>query len=213
MKKWIFAGCTPILGGLQHSTKSGQIPRRAKYIKKFASTITGEISQCTDLEQTKNKRRKKFVEFHEKYKEPVKQNLVTIFSGVVKTDEYPDFSKFISNFKKKFKREEIAILGYVWTRDVGDKKFERHVHFLIATSKISGDTFRSLFSKKKHSKYEIQIAKKVSGMVAYLKKKEVFSDNRQRAWGASRYFRSLKNNFNLVKSRLNTKRKQNINCN
>lgn len=191
MKKWIFAGCTPILGDLQHSTKSGQNPRRAKYIKRFASTFTGEISQCTDLEQTKNKRRKKFIEFNEKYKKPVKKNLVTIFSGVVNTGEYPDFSKFISNLKKKFKREKISILGYVWTRDVGDKKFERHVHFLIATSKIGSETFHSLFSKKKHGKYEIQIPKKIAGMVAYLKKKEIYSDYRQRAWGASRHFRSI----------------------
>jgi hypothetical protein len=115
--------------------------------------------------------------------------LVSLFSLVVSDDEYDGkMSKFINTFSKKLKRKGIEKLGYVWARDIGEIKFEKHFHLLFATSYIPYKLFKELFSKKTSDKYNIQFVKKVNGIIRYIKEKELFASHKQRAFGKSKEF-------------------------
>jgi hypothetical protein len=99
---------------------------------------------------------------------------------------------FISNVKRFLKRRKIDVLGYIWQRDVGDFKFEKHYHLLIATSIINPEVIMQieLWGNMCPDKSRIQVLRTKSGMCKYLKKKEIYAARYQKGFTKSQFFKS-----------------------
>jgi hypothetical protein len=166
----------------------GQAPLTAKYKKTFLNTETGQICEITDLESKIYKRNNCLKLFFNVYTKYFVKKSLTILTAVVNDDEYPSITKFVNTVTRKLKRKGIDRLGYVWVRDVGKKKFHKHYHIIIATTKIDDGLFKELFSKKKHNHYEVQFLKTPKGMAKYIKVKDLYGANKQRTYGKSRKF-------------------------
>ena len=185
-KLWKF----DILSGASiESDNSGQTPQQAKYRKHFVNLETAEICRITDLDSRKFKRNKHIENFTKTYKSQFSAKKVSILSFVVNESKYATVSKFLNMIGKKINRKQIEKLGYVWVRDVGEINFERHFHVLIATSRITPKTFQELFSKKRHSYFDVEFLRNPNGLRAYLTKKELFGVNKQRSYGKSIEFK------------------------
>jgi hypothetical protein len=190
-KLWRFE----VLSGASiESDKSGQIPQKAKYRKHFVNLETAEVSSITDLDSRKFKRNKHLTNFVNEYIEDFKKQNVSVLSFVVKESKYSSVSQFINMIGKKLKRKQVDKLGYVWVRDVGDIKFDRHFHVLIATSRITVKVFQELFSKKKHSHFDVEFMRNPNGLKAYLTRKELYGIKRQRSYGKSKEFKIANRN-------------------
>ena len=167
---------------------SGFTPKVAKQEIKLVNQLNHQTFITTDLDVKKNKRKNKFTCFVSTYKTYCKKKAVSIIGLIIDSEKYPDTSEFINSFKKQLKRRGIRTLGYISTRDVGDNKFRKHVHVLLATNYIDSAMFNSLYSAKKHSNYEVELIKYVEKMTGYLIKKELFGIKRQRAFSCSMQF-------------------------
>jgi len=170
------------------SDNCGQAPIEAKYIKHFKNNSTGKIVTITDLDSRKYKRKGKFDLFKLTYEKPYKEHSVSIFSSVVNLDVYPTITKFIDTIKKKLGRKGFPVLGYVWTNDIGDIKFNRHLHILFATPRMGKNNFMQTFKNKKQEGYDIQFMKSWA-MRKYCIKKELYGAAKQRSYGCSKKFR------------------------
>ncbi len=190
MKKYKLWKFDLLSGGSIESDNSGQTPQRAKFRKHFVNLETAEVSHITDLESRKYKRNKYLDAFTAVYNNPFSSQRISLLSFVVNDAKYKSISHFLNMLNKKLGRKNISKLGYVWVRDVGDIRFERHFHLLIATSRIDRKTFQELFSKKSHSEYEVQFFRNVKGLQSYLKKKNLYGIKKQRAFGKSKEFKS-----------------------
>ena len=188
MKEWKLIRFQPISVTSNTSDNVGQTPMLSKYIKFYLNLVTGEVKSSNDLIQKKNRRNFIFNEFSRKYSRLYEKNIISLFAIVVSEKYYVTLSKFINSFSRKIKRKGIEKLGYVWARDVGDIKFEKHFHLLIATSLVHYNLFKDLFKNKKDNRYEIQYVKKINGIVRYIKDKELFASHKQRAFGKSKSF-------------------------
>ncbi len=190
-KLWRFE----VLSGASiESDKSGQIPQQAKYRKYYVNLETAEISQITDLESRKFKRNKHITNFVNEYIKEFKKQNVSVLSFVVKESKYSSVSQFINMIGKKLKRKQVEKLGYVWVRDVGEIVFEKHFHVVIATSRITSEMFHTLFSKKRHSYYDVEFLRNPKGMRAYLTRKDLYGIKRQRPFGKSKEFKKANQN-------------------
>jgi hypothetical protein len=176
-------------GGSIESDKSGQTPQRAKFRKHFVNLDTAEVYQITDLESRKYKRNKYLDTFTAVYSKPFSLKLVSLLTFVVNEAEYTSISHFLNMLSKKLRRKNISKLGYVWVRDVGENRFEKHFHLMIALSRIDSKIFQELFSRKRHSEYEVQFFRNVKGLKSYLKKKNLYGARKQRAFGKSKEFK------------------------
>ena len=190
-KLWRFE----VLSGASiESDKSGQIPQKAKYRKHFVNLETAEVSSITDLDSRKFKRNKHLTNFTNAYKILFKNQDVSILTFAVNESKYNSVSKFLNMLGKKMSRKQVEKLGYVWVRDVGDIKFDRHFHVLIATSRITAKVFQELFSKKKHSHFDVEFMRNPNGLKAYLTRKELYGFKRQRSYGKSKEFKIANRN-------------------
>jgi hypothetical protein len=178
-----------LLGRSYLSNKSGQIPQQAKYLIYYVNTTTGEICHSTDLAKRKYKRNKHADAFIQSYELSYSNKEISILSFVVNDSEYPSISKFFDMIGKKFKRKKIPKLGHFWVRDVGEIRFEKHYHILIAIPRIDAIMFRELFQGIKHDKYKVEFMKSKRGLRNYLKNKELFGAKGQRAYGRSKSFK------------------------
>jgi hypothetical protein len=167
------------------SDNLGQTPQRAKYRKHFVNLETAEVSQITDLQSRKHKRNTQVEQFVKCYTPLFKKQKISILSFVVKEDKYPTISKFLDMIAKKFNRKGIKKLGHVWVRDVGDILAEKHFHIMIATTRIEPEAFRELFSKKRHSNYDVEFSRNPKGLRTYIKQKELYGSKKKRAFGKS----------------------------
>jgi hypothetical protein len=190
-KLWRFE----VLSGASiESDKSGQIPQKAKYRKHFVNLETAEVSSITDLDSRKFKRNKHITNFTNAYKTLFKNQDVSILTFAVNESKYDSVSKFLNMLGKKLSRKQVDKLGYVWVRDVGDIKFDRHFHVLIATSRITAEMFQELFSKKKHSHFDVEFMRNPNGLKAYLTRKELYGVKKQRSYGKSKEFKIANRN-------------------
>lgn len=190
-KLWRFE----VLSGASiESDKSGQIPQKAKYRKHFVNLETAEVSSITDLDSRKFKRNKHLTNFTNAYKTLFKNQDISILTFAVNQSTYNSVSKFLNMLGKKLRRKQVEKLGYVWVRDVGDIRFDRHFHVLIATSRITAEMFKGLFSKKRHSFYDVEFLENPKGMRDYLKKKDLYGIKRQRSYGKSKEFKFANRN-------------------
>lgn len=187
MSEWALRKIRYLSEGSNKSVNSGQTPILPKYQKTFLNIETGELNEITDL-QSKIYKRDKFLRlFFNVYQKYYFNKKITILSAVVNQDTYPRITKFINTITRKLKRKGIERLGYFWVRDVGDKRFHKHFHIFLATSKVSAEKFKSIFEKKDHSNYEIEYLKS-KGMKSYINDKELYAANKQRAFGISKTF-------------------------
>jgi len=171
------------------SDNSGQLPQKAKYRKHFANMETGEIRSVTDLDSRRYKRNGCISQFMECYKRVFQRQKISILAFVVDQNEFNSISTFLNSIGKKLKRRNIQKLGYIWIRDVGEIKFEKHFHLLIATSRITPELFHELFVKKKHSCYDVEFMKTSEGLYNYLRKKDLYGTRNQRSYGKSIEFK------------------------
>lgn len=172
-----------------NSDNSGQTPQQAKYEKTFVNVYTGELSSITDVDSKKYKRNKYFEDFQRIYSPLYQAKEVSILALVVCQDQYETITKFLNTISRKLKRKGVEKYGYVWVRDIGDKKFNKHYHLLLATSRIDKEQFNFIFKTKKTQGYEVQFMKSNKGLIRYIKKKELYGINRQRTYGRSRMFK------------------------
>jgi len=196
MSEWALRKIRYLSEGSNKSVNSGQTPILPKYQKTFLNIETGELNEITDL-QSKIYKRDKFLRlFFNVYQKYYSNKKITILSAVVNQDTYPTITKFINTITRKLKRKGIERLGYFWVRDVGDKRFHKHFHILLATSRISAEKFKSIFEKKDHNNYDIEFLKS-KGMKSYINDKELYAANKQRAFGKSKTFPLRLNNSKL----------------
>jgi hypothetical protein len=187
MSEWVLRNIRYLSEGSNKSVNTGQTPILPKYNKTYLNIETGELNEVSDL-QSKIYKRDKFLRlFFNVYQKYYSNKKITILSAVVNQDTYPTITKFINTITRKLKRKGIDRLGYFWVRDIGDKRFHKHFHILLATSIISTEKFKSIFEKKDHSNYEIEYLKS-KGMKSYINDKELFAANKQRAFGKSKTF-------------------------
>jgi len=196
MSEWALRKIRYLSEGSNKSVNTGQTPILPKYQKTFLNIETGELNEITDL-QSKIYKRDKFLRlFFNVYQKYYSNKKITILSAVVNQDTYPTITKFINTITRKLKRKGIERLGYFWVRDVGDKRFHKHFHILLATSRISAEKFKSIFEKKDHNNYDIEFLKS-KGMKSYINDKELYAANKQRAFGKSKTFPLRLNNSKL----------------
>ena len=196
MSEWALRKIRYLSEGSNKSVNSGQTPILPKYQKTFLNIETGELNEITDLQSKIYKRDRFLQSFFNVYYGSNTKNKISILSAVVNQDSYTTITKFINTITRKLKRKGIDRLGYFWVRDVGDKRFHKHFHIFLATSKISAEKFKSIFEKKDHSNYEIEYLKS-KGMKSYINDKELYAANKQRAFGKSKTFPLGLNNSKL----------------
>ncbi|OYU84275.1 MAG: hypothetical protein CFE24_07255 [Flavobacterium sp. BFFFF2] len=153
----------------------------------FVNEDTGEVFETNDLIIKKGKRKRNFNSFHSCYIKAYQKKEISILTMVVERSAYYNISKFINTITRKLTRKGIKKLGYVWTKDIGDERFEKHFHVLLATSRIENADFKELFTKKKES-YSVQFMQTKRGMFNYLNKKELYTEGKSRAYGKSKTF-------------------------
>ena len=74
-------------------------------------------------------------------------------------------------------------------RDIGDKKFERHFHFMVATTRINRDHLIKIRSKRENNKTKIVLCKNINAFINYLVKKEIYAGTKKRSYGSSQFFK------------------------
>jgi len=178
--------------GSHISNNMGQNIHPIKYTKTLVNTYTGEIYETNDLKYKKNKRRKMIYEFTNVYSKPYLNKELSILTISVNQSSYMKIQKFLNTIIKKLKRKGIEKLGYIWVFDIGYKKFEKHYHLIMAVSRIEKTLFYELFNKKHNSNYEVEFMKTRYGMFRYLDKKDFFGVHKQKNFGRSRKFLSIK---------------------
>lgn len=190
MSEWRLSHFRSVSGRSMASPNIGQSEVQVKYVKTFLNMKTGEVFIKTDLQEKLKKRDNVFKQFFDIYKTFYRKHQVSIIAGVFKTEKYPSVTNFISHFKKKIKRKGIEIFGHAWVRDLGEKKKEPHVHFLIATDRINAELWKELFQKKKHNDYDVEFLRNPKGLKKYLKDKKLFGGLKMRSYGCSRKFKT-----------------------
>lgn len=164
MKQYSFLKYESLLGRSVNSNNTGQIPLEPKILKTFINNFTHTLCQISDLDIRKNRRNQYLDIFISTYEKSYFDNSISILGIIVNISDYPTVTKFLEMLKKKLKRKNIETLGYVWLRDSGEKRAEPHFHVILACERISSDTFKKLFSKKKKSNYEIQLSRAPKGI-------------------------------------------------
>jgi hypothetical protein len=197
MSEWVLRNIRYLSEGSNKSDNTGQTPKLPRYNKTYINIETGELNEVSDL-QSKIYKRDKFLRlFFNVYQKYYSNKKITILSAVVNQDTYPTITKFINTITRKLKRKGIERLGYFWVRDVGDKRFHKHFHILLATSRISAEKFKTIFEKKDHNNYDVEFLKS-KGMKSYINDKELYAANKQRAFGKSKTFPLKLNNSKLL---------------
>lgn len=188
-----------ISGRSNNSDKFGITPRKATYKKHLVNTATGEYFCDTDLESKKRKRNKMLKKFKDTYAYSFKKQQISILSFVIDEKDYETPSKFLNNLNKRLKKLNIQRYGYVWVRDVGEKRAVPHYHILVATSRISPADFKKLCSTR-GAKFEVQFAETKTGLTAYLMEKEIFGKENQKTFGKSEIYLKPKSKNSKMKN-------------
>ena len=192
----------------------GLTPKTPRQVISFLNEDTFSYFTKTDVDIKKFKRNKTLKQFESKYLPLVLSKTVTVLGVVIASNDYPNTSAFLHFLKKKLQRKGVDTLGYVSARDVGEQKFNRHVHLLVAIEYINSNVFKALFEKKNHSKYNVimlakgnrkqrnkdskqsslnqRSASTLPMMINYLSAKELYGAGKQRSYSKSKDFRSPK---------------------
>ena len=199
MNDWILLRLNYLLEGSNQSDNTGQIPKCAKYKKTFLNLQTGQVCEITDLQSKKCKRNYFLNLFLNVYQKCFKSKTVSILGFIVYQEYYGSVTKFINTISRKLKRKGVERLGYVWVRDIGENRFEKHFHLLIATSKMDSPIFHAIFHNKRHNKYKLEFMDSMKGIKNYLKEKELYGIGKQRSFSKSRKFQMISNKSSKIK--------------
>lgn len=185
--EWVKYRHETLSGGSYNSDKLGLTPRSAKYKVHFRNLITAECASDTDLDAKKRRRNKMLTKFNSTYAYLYKKKEISILSFVIDEENYPTVTKFLNNLDKKLKRLNISRLGYVWVRDVGEKRAVPHFHILVAMTRMSEIEFKKICTKR-GSKFEVQFVKTKRGLISYFCRKEIYGKENQKTFGQSETF-------------------------
>ena len=184
-----FRGALSLIeGGSIFNNKWGDIPRVATKKYFFINTITEETFSVTDLILQKQRRNRVLVKMRETYSRLIVGKKISTLIIVAPIEQYNKPADFLKEFKRKLIRNNIYLLGYYWQRDIGEKIFKCHFHFIFFLKKIDGVVFNKLFKSKK-AKYNAQFCNSLSDFKGYLKKKELYAPEKKRSYGCSRVFK------------------------
>lgn len=190
-----------LLEGSVNSNNSGYSPLLAKYEKCYLETSTGDETITTDLEERKHRRAQNLFLFNETYIPLYFETAtVSILTGVIDCKQYPYASTFINNFKRRLKRRNIDMLGYLWQRDVGDTLY-KHFHVLIATSRMRVEILAEVITwgQSDKGKFSIEALQTRGGMKKYLERKELYAAPNEKSWARSLKF-SIPPNSKAIES-------------
>lgn len=182
-----------LLEGSDNSNNSGYTPNIPKYEKTYIEDATSEIIITTDLAERIYNRNCNLNRFFNKYRSlTFKTKTVTVLCAIIDQVHCPKIDNYIKNLKRMLERKEIQVLGYVWQRDVGDNRFEKHYHLLIATTRmdLKISTQIELYGSINPDRFRIELMKTKGGMQKYLRKKEIFSARYQKGFSKSQCFKS-----------------------
>lgn len=181
---------TPLGTKKSFQDSKGFTPLIAKQMLQFLNEETAEVFKTTDLRIRKSKKAKKFLQFLKAYESPFKSGDITIIGFVIDYSDEILPQYLIKEIKKRLKRMNVEILGYIGIRDIGDNKFQRHIHLLIALRKISREIFDKIKGKPSEKKAVAEIYD-LKGIVFYLIKKELYAGHKSRPYFFSSKFRKL----------------------
>ena len=186
---WKFFGMTPLFekGSLIIDIR-GEIAQEAKRCLHFVEDETGLISRVTDLKLKKQKRNRKILQFKQSYQRLFEMNQISIILVAVCIDKYPTAKQYMDILKDQLKANDIEIYGYYYQRDIGEKKFERHFHFFVATTRIAKDKIVKFIKKCSSRIHKITFSFDIEAFANYLMRKEIYCPYKHKSWGCSRKF-------------------------
>lgn len=186
---WRFYGTTPLYerGSLIIDIR-GEIAQEAKRCLHFVEDETGLISRVTDLQLKKQKRNRKILQFKQLYQHLAEIEHISIILISVCIDKYPTAKQYMDILKDQLKANNIELYGYYYQRDIGEKRFERHFHFFVATSRIANNKVVHFLRKCSSRLNKITLSFSIEGFSSYLMKKEIYCPYKHKSWGCSRNF-------------------------
>ncbi len=158
-------------------------PRQAKYLKLFRNEENKRWFHITDLEIAISNRKEVLQNFINLFWQRYNEKKISIIASVISATEYASASIMMDSLKKKLNRINIKLLGYIWQRDVGPKKYKNHYHLLFACNLISTEQLNALFCKNQNSTAEFMVFK--NGMKKYLDIKDFYAIDKGRNYGCS----------------------------
>jgi hypothetical protein len=168
----------------------GVIPREATKKLEFRNPESGAIFSTTDLQFKKHKREKMLMIIKETYTPLIIKKKISTLLIEVNIFQYNTPAKYLKDFKRKLKKQNIILLGYYWQRDVGEKNFTPHFHFIFFIKRICGKDFSKLFKRKK-GKYNAIFCNHLKSFKTYLEIKEMYAPVNKRSYGCSREFKTI----------------------
>ena len=190
--RWRFYRATPLIERRSKDIdKWGVIPRVPRQNLLFLNEDTGLINETNDLSIAKQKRTRTLNKIEKIYSSLFESKKISLILISVPVKAYDAPSKFYKEFFKKLRNENGIIYGYYWQRDLGEKEFEPHFHFIVFTSRMNGDTFKKILSrrrKKKSKDFAAEFCDSLSKFKNYLKDKDFYSPDKCKSWGCSRNF-------------------------
>ena len=186
---WRFYGMTPLYerGSLIIDIR-GEIAQVANKRLHFFEDETGLISSVTDLQLKKQKRNRKILQFKHAYQRLAEKKQISIILIAVCITKYPTAKQYMDILKDQLKANDIELYGYYYQRDIGDKRFERHFHFLVTTSRIANNKVVHFLRKCSSKKNKITLSFSIEGFTSYLIDKEIYCPYKHKSWGCSRNF-------------------------
>ncbi|WP_439506670.1 hypothetical protein [Sediminibacterium sp.] len=186
---WFFCYTTNLIErGSMVIDNRGEIARTPKTIITFHNSETLQYIKVDDVVLAKQRRNRRFLKFLKTYKNAFKKKDISVLLSVVDIDAYPSPKAYVDLLKDRCKAKSIDIHGYIWLRDIGDKEFKRHYHFIIVTSRIKNSLSSTLFEKLNTKDADHIFCNNLKASVEYLIAKEMYSPLKSRSYGSSRSF-------------------------
>jgi hypothetical protein len=113
---------------------------------------------------------------------------VSIILVAVSIEKYTTAKQYMDILKDQLKANDIELYGYYYQRDIGEKRFERHFHFLVATSRIANNKVVHFLRKYSSKINKITLSFSIEGFTSYLIDKEIYCPYKHKSWGCSRNF-------------------------
>ena len=186
---WKFYGTTPLFERESLIIDiRGEIAQEAKRCLHFVEDETGLISRVTDLQLKKQKRNRKILQFKQTYQRLAEMKEVSIVLVVVCINKYKTPKQYMDLLKDQLKASGLMLYGYYYQRDIGDKEFKRHFHFMVAISRIANHNVIKFLKKCHSSSNKVTLNFSIEGFSNYLMKKEIYCPYKCKSWGCSRKF-------------------------
>jgi hypothetical protein len=185
---------TPLVSDTLIKDTKGYSPQIAKQLLLFVNDETGEFFKATDLQIRQAKKKKKFIDFENVYTQAFADAKIFVIGVVIDyDDEKRTIDYLLRDLKKRIRKLGIKVLGYIGVRDIGDNKFQRHLHVLVAVNKLTMDEFGKLQGKPKENEVmeTLDCLKRFHKLIWYLIHKNLYAPYKSRTYYSSLKFRLL----------------------